>query len=192
MGAERSNLPSNPRLGVAADPPPAGVEVVVRGVGVDAHCDRVEAAAAERAGDDRAGKRELGQDVVPSALLVRGDLGLLLLPDQGRHDTLAEGWLARSPRLDDGEEESLDLREEYVLVEGRIVRLDGGDAGKFAVDAITIDVGGPRPGHHLPVPSAARAMQRAVRGREVTLAGRRLTLGQPVRQGFESIDQADR
>src|SRR5207302_3260925 len=143
------------------------------------------AAGAERAGDDRAGKRELGQDVVPSALLVRGNLCLLLLPDQGRHDTLAEGWLARSPRLEDGEEESLDLREEHVFVEDRIVRLDGGDAGKFAVDAITIDVGGPRPGHHLPVPSAARAMQRAVRGREVTLAGRRLTLGQPVRQVFE-------
>src|SRR5947209_19217104 len=102
------------------------------------------------------------------------------------------GWIARSPRLEVCEEETLYQREEHVLVEGRVVRLDGGDAGKFAVDAITIDVGRPRPGHHLPVPSAARAMQRAVRGREVTLAGRRLTLGQPVRQVFESIDQADR
>jgi hypothetical protein len=34
-------------------------------------------------------------------------------------------------------------------------------------------------------------MQRAARGRKVTLAGRRLTFGEPVRQVFEAIDQAD-
>ena len=129
---------------------------------------------------------------MPSALLVRRDLGLLLLPDQRRHDALAESRFERGPRLEDGKEESLDLREEHVLVEGWIVRLDGGNAGKLAVDPIAVDVGCPRPGHHLPIPPAARAMQRDVRGHEVTLAGGRLTLGQPVRQVFESIDQADR
>ena len=34
-------------------------------------------------------------------------------------------------------------------------------------------------------------MQRAALGREVTVAGRRLALGEPVRQVFEPIDQAD-
>src|SRR5881398_2522750 len=48
---------------------------------------------------------------------------------------------------------------------------------------------GPR--HHLPVPPAARAMQRDVRRREVTLAGGRLTFGQPLCQLPEPIDESD-
>src|SRR5207237_1163153 len=110
-------------------------------------------------------------DVVPSVLLVRGDLGLLLLPDQRRQDALAKGRLARGPRLEDGKEESLDLREEDILVECHVVRLDGGDAGKLAVDAITIDVRFPRPSPpraraHVPVRTAAPpAICRPVRPR---------------------------
>src|SRR5207245_1445481 len=88
-------------------------------------------------------------------------------------------------------EQSLDLREEHVLVEGRVVSTDGGDAAALAIDAITVDVGRPGAGHHLPIPMAAWTMQGFARGREVTPAGRRLAFGKPAPQVFEPIDQAD-
>src|SRR4029077_1823155 len=180
-----------PGFGVTADHISAGVDVVVGGVGVDTDGDGVEARAADRAGDDGTGKRQLAQYVVPSSFPVRGDLRLLLLPDERGHHALAERRLERRPRLEDREEKPLDLREEHVLVERRVVGADGDDTAELAIDAVTVDIGCPRARHHLPIPLAAWTVKEAALGREVSLAGRRLALVKPARQVFEPINQAD-
>src|ERR1700737_3818972 len=180
-----------PGFGVPADTIPAGVDVVVGGVGVDADGDGVEARAADRAGDDGTGERQLAQHVVPSPFPVRGDLRLLLLPDERGHDALAERRLECGPRLEDREEQSLHLREEHVLVERRVVRADGDDTDELAIYAVTVDIGRPGARHHLPVPLAAWTMKGAAFGREVSLAGRCLAFAEPARQVFEAINQPD-
>src|SRR6266852_2367880 len=178
-----------PGFGVTPDHISAGVDVVIGGVGVDTDRDGVEARAADRACDHGTGKRQLAQYVVPSSFPVRSDLRFLLLPDEGGHDPLAERRLERRPRLEDREEQALDLREEHVLVERRVVRADGDDTAELAIDAVTVDIGRPRARHHLPIPLAAWTVKGAALGREVTLGG--LAFAKPARQVFEPINQAD-
>src|ERR1700674_1788270 len=180
-----------PWFGFTADHIPAGVGVVVGGVGVDTDGDGVEASAADRAGDDGTGARQFAQHVAPSPFPVGGDLGLLLLPDERGHHALAERRLERRPRLEDGEEQSLHLCEEHVLVERRVVRADGDDAAELAIDAITVDIRRPGARHQLSIPLPAWTMEGAALGREVSLAVGCLAVAKPAGQVLEALNQAD-
>src|ERR1700730_3044134 len=180
-----------PWFGVTADHIPASVDVVVGGVGVDTDGDSVEVSAADRAGDDGTGKRELAEHVAPSPFPVGGDLRLLLLPDERGHHALAERRLERRPRLEDGEKQALHPCEEHVLVERRVVRADGDDAAERAIDAITVDIRRPGARHQLSIPLPAWTMEGAALRREACLVCRCLAFAKPAGQVFEAINQAD-
>src|SRR5207253_4662527 len=147
-----------PGICVAPDDGAGGVGIVVPGTG--AHRDGIEATLAERSRDHRAREGQIVEMVAPALRDIAMDLGFLFFPDQRGHHALAQPGLEPGPGRKDREKEALYLGEEDVLVECRVMRLDGGDARALAIDAVRVDARGPRPWHHLPEPLAAGSVQR--------------------------------